>query len=166
MKLIGMLFIVVSAGSVGIGMAVSLKKNVQLMRQMLRILQILRNEIAFCGTPLPQAFALAAASCDGVLSMLFADTAKKMDRNPWMTAAEAMKQVEFSQQNSQLLSICVELAEGLGQYDLNSQLCAVSSAKERTEALLNYAEQERSVKSKLYETLGICAGLSMAILLI
>ena len=65
MKLVGMIFIVVSAGSVGFRIAVLLKRRCMLVRQFLRALQLLRSEISFCGTPLPQAFALMAANWPG-----------------------------------------------------------------------------------------------------
>lgn len=161
-----MTFIVLSAGSVGFGMACSVKKKIGILRQMVRALQLLRNEIAFCGTPLPQAFALMAASCEGLLGQQFEAIAKTMDKHPWMTAAEAMRQSKSVIQDLTVESLLNELTEGLGKYDLEAQLQAISFAKNRTDTLLLQAEQEQNSKSKLYETLGICAGLSIAILLI
>ena len=93
MKLIGMLFIVVSAGSVGFRIAFLLKKRCSLVRQFLQALQVLRNEITFCATPLPQAFALMAVSSDGTLGRLFSDVAKDMDRRRWATPQAAMDEM-------------------------------------------------------------------------
>ena len=166
MKMIGMVFIIFAVSSVGFTMSASIKKEKSLLMQMQRALQILRNEIAFCGTPLPQTFALMAASCSGNLERVFSDTAKLMDRHRWMSPAAAMEQTLSGRQETALSDVLRELAAGLGNYDLQAQITSIRMADERIAALLQQTEQEVRAKGKIYETLGICGGLSVAILLI
>ena len=166
MKLAGIVFIVTSAGSVGFRIAASLRKRCIMLRQLLQALQLLRNEIAFCGTPLPQAFALMAASCNGVLEKIFTAVAKEMDKQHWVTPLAAMEHGVHEGKEVLVEPILLELAAKLGKYDLDAQLQAIETARHRTEELLFQMEQERSNKSRTYETLGVCAGLAVAILLI
>ena len=166
MKWIGMIFIVVAASSVGFGMSLSIRKDRSLLLQMQHALQILRNEIAFCGTPLPQAFALMAANCNGYLECVFSDTAKQMDKHRWMTPSAVMNQVLSGYQETVVSELLINLAAGLGNYDLQAQLGAICTADERAAQVLHRTEQEGKVKAKIYETLGVCGGLSVAILLI
>lgn len=170
MKLVGMVFIMVSAGSVGIRIAVSLRKRCALLRQLLTAVQILQNEISFCGTPLPQAFALAAVSAEGVVERLCSAVAKEMDQRRWITPQAAMERAWKAEpdlaQELVLHEVLLTLAAGLGKYDRDSQIQTLERTKSRLEELLRTAEQERSIRSRTYETLGICAGLAMAILLI
>ena len=166
MKLVGMIFIVASAGSVGFRIAVLLKRRCMLVRQFLRALQLLRNEISFCGTPLPQAFALMAASCDGQLARLFSDVAKDMDRRRWVTPQAAMEKALEETPEELLKPILIDLTKRLGKYDLDAQMQGIDTAYREAELLLQTLEQERSLKSRTYETLGICAGLAAVILLL
>lgn len=165
MKFIGIVLIVVSAGSVGFRMAISLKQQTREYTQLLQSLQLMRNEIAFCGTPLPQTFAVLAASCQGRTGQFYEAVAKTMDKYPWMTPVEAVQQQQKLLHGGFPVTVFSELAVGLGKYDLDSQLQAIAAAKDRVKLVLEQLEQERRGKTKLYETLGICAGLSLAILL-
>lgn len=170
MRIAGVIFIVVSAGSMGFRVALSLRRRCALLRQLMAALQLLRNEIAVCGTPLPQAFALMAASSDGLLERLFSRIAKDMDKRRWLTPLAAMQQalrdLPELPRDDRISMILLELAGKLGKYDLDSQLHGIDLAQAQLEEERLTAERERSVKGKTYETLGICAGLAMAILLL
>ena len=166
MKLIGILFIVFSVGSVGFGIASSLKKHCVLLRKLLSALQILKSEIAFSATPLPQAFALVAASSDGMTARVFSAAAKDMDRRRWLTPQAALDKAMEQECPDRELRDALSLGAGLGKYDRDEQVQTMERTRLRMEELLRHAEQERSIRSKTYETLGICAGLALAIILI
>lgn len=170
MRVAGIVFIVLSAGSMGFRMAFYLKRRCRLLEQLMAALQVLKSEIAFCGTPLPQAFALMAAATEGVPAALFSQIAKEMDKRRWLTPLAAMQQAlrqtpELPQGDKASL-ILLELSGSLGKYDAESQLHGIDRAMARLEEERGRAERERSVKSRTYETLGVCAGLAMAILLL
>ena len=166
MKLIGVALIVASAGWVGIGMSVSLKKRMELYQTAMQALQLLKNEIAFCGTALPQAFGLLAASCEGMLALVFSSAGRRMDRCPWISPAEAMRQAVSCLEDHQLKNIFLRLGQGLGNYGLDAQIQAIHAARDQIARLLETLDATRKEKSKVYETMGICVGLSVAILLI
>lgn len=169
-KVAGVIFIVASAGSMGVRVALSLRRRCALLRQLMAALQLLKNELSFCGTPLPQAFALMAAACEGPLERLFSKIAKDMDKRRWLTPLAAMQQalqeVPELPQGDRIGLILLELAGKLGKYDLDSQRQALELALNQLEEERQKAEREQSVKGKTYETLGICAGLAAAILLL
>lgn len=166
MRFAGVAFIVISAGSVGFQMAALLRKKCDLLNQILKALQLLRNEIAVCGTPLPQAFALLAASCNGALESLFGSTAREMDKNRWTTPHDAVSNALEPLREPLLGEIFLPLAKNLGKYDLDAQLQGIETAKLQAEQRLQEMEQERKIKSRTYQTLGVCTGLAVAILLI
>lgn len=166
MKLAGILFIVGSAGFVGLRIARSLRNRCRMLRQLLQALGVMRSEIAFCGTALPQVFALMAVGCDGSLERIFSETAKRMDKQRWMTPLQAMEQALADEKTCFLFPMLKDLARQLGKYDLEAQISAVDGTKARAETMLQQLEQEQSRKSGTYETLGICAGIAVAILLI
>ncbi len=168
MKLVGMIFILAASGSVGIRMAAAMRRRCGLFRQFLAALHVLQNEITFCATPLPQAYALAAVSSEGVVARLFSHMAKEMDRRRWLTPQAALAAAWSMEpaltQEEALHTVLQSMASGLGKYDRDSQSQTLEMTKKRLEALLYEAEQERHARSKTYETLGICTGLAMAIL--
>lgn len=170
MKLIGVVFIVLSAGSVGIRISASLRKRCRLIRQLLSALQVMYSEIGCCSTPLPQTFALMAVAVDGTAERLFSSVAKAMDKNRWLPPVHAMEQALHDEtelgEDQELSESLLSLASGLGKYDKDSQMQIMDRTKERLEQLLLAAEKECSMRSKTYEVLGICAGISVAILLI
>lgn len=169
MKYAGMMFVLVSAASVGLRMSAFLRGRCRLIRQLLTSLQILRNEIWVCGTPLPQAFALIAVSASGAVERLWAYLAREMDKRRWVTPMNAMdqglKHDSVWQQEEQICDILCQCAAGLGKYDRTNQLQVIDQAVNALSELLKQTEQEHNVRGKTYRTLGICAGLSMVILL-
>lgn len=169
MKYAGMIFVVVSAASVGLQMSTYLRGRCRLIQQILTSLQILRNEISVCGTPLPQAFALIAVSANGAVERLCAYIAREMDKNRWMTPLNAMEQGFINdpawKQEQRICDILCQCASGLGKYDRASQLQVIDQAVDALSTLLMQTEQEHNIRGKTYRILGICAGLSMVILL-
>lgn len=170
MKLAGIIFIILSTGSVGLRIASALRNRCRLLRQLFSSLQVMYNEIGCCGTPLPQTFALMAVSSDGVVSRVFSAVAKAMDKQRWLTPRSAMEEALKAEpilgQDRDVAELLLSLAAGLGRYDRESQLQTLDKSKRDLEALLQSADRECSVRSKTYEVLGICAGISVAILLI
>lgn len=166
MKLMGMIFLVFACGSAGFRIAASLREKCSLYAMLLRQLAMMRQEICFYATPLAQVFALLAASGSGTLERVWKETARQMNTNPWMQPRYAMEQALASEQETDLAQILLPLCTQLGKYDADAQKKAIMAAEEQTKALLTSMEQERSVKSKTYQTLGICAGLAAAVLLI
>ncbi len=170
MRLVGIIAIVLSAGSVGFRIAGSLRRRCNMLRQLLTAFGVLKNEIAFCGTPLPQAFALMAVTVQDGPERVFSAIARQMEHRRWLTPHSAMEQALRDEselgQDEEVARLLLDLAAGLGKYDRDSQLQTLDRVTGELQSLLQTAEQERSIRSRTYKTLGICAGLAVAILLI
>jgi len=166
MKLAGLVFIMVSAISVGARVASSLKKRCMDIRQLLHALQVFKNELMFSSVPLPRAFSVLAASVDGHFSTLFSVMSQKMEANRWMTPKTAMEKSLAEIQGEVPEEILLELAGKIGKYDLSAQIIGIEQAMEQAAQLLKTMEEERSIKSKTYKTLSICAGVATVILLL
>ena len=59
-----------------------------------------------------------------------------------------------------------DLGSGLGRFDMESQLCGIDCAITRLEQIQRDAETEKRMRGRTYRTLGICAGLALAIVLV
>ena len=164
MKLAGMVFIVLSAGSVGVRIGLLLKRRCRYLRLMLHALGVLENEIAFGATPLPQAFLAVSNASEGEMKQIFLSMSKQMEQCCWISPKMAMEKALSGNEDPSNI-VLTHLAEQLGKYDLQTQLNALQTAKTQAEQIKQELERERSIKSGTYETLSICAGLAAAILL-
>ena len=62
--------------------------------------------------------------------------------------------------------ILLELAPGLGQYDVQCQLYSLDLAAGQAQALIERCQSEQKGRVRSYYTLGVCAGLALAIMLL
>lgn len=166
MRLIGVVFIVFSAGSVGVRIGFSLRQRCVFLQQLIKAFKLLENEIAFGSTPLPKAFALIGHASDGVVRRIFVGVSERMEKSRWMSPRKAMELTLETVDDKSTDQILLDLSEKIGRYDLNAQIDGLKCAQVQTQSLLEELERERSVKSRTYKTLSLCAGLAVAILLI
>lgn len=170
MKLIGVLFVVLSAASVGFRFSYAVKQRCDLIGQLQVALRLLKSEISNHGTPLPEAFAVLAAATRGNVALYFSTAAKQMDQKRWMTPADSLVMAEDHLRelpaNDPVRRILKELANGLGRLSWDNQLHSIDCAMVRLEEMRRIAEQDRTIRCRTYRTLGLCAGLALAILLI
>lgn len=166
MKLAGMFFILFSAVSVGVRIAVGLKDRCRYLARFLGALQVFQNEIEFRYTPLPKAFLIMSRSAEGEAKGILEDVSLQMEQYRWITPRSAMEQALKKRPEDMVGTILLELSDKIGKYDIDAQIREIERAKEQTRQLLSIIEEERKIKSKTYKTLTLCAGLAAAILLI
>ena len=166
MKILGISFITLSSAVVGFQMAAMLRKRCALMRELDDLLQLLEQEIGTCGTLLPHAFALLSAATDGIWETVFSGIAKEMDKNRWATPHEAAQIVLNQVHDRDISEIMLPMMKKMGKYNIEAQTQGIESARLQLRMLLQELEQEQKMKSKTFQTLGICTGLAVAILLI
>lgn len=170
MKIAGVVFIVLSALSVSMQISFGMKKRCGELRKFLMAVTLLKNEISVCKTPLPQAFALMAAAADGAAERLFSYIACELNKRRWVTVTTAMEQgIQLNPmlaKEGDLCDILRFMAVGIGKYDKSSQMVTLDRTITALETMIDQAEKERGLKNKTYEALGLCAGLSLAILLL
>lgn len=170
MKLLGVLFVVISASSVGWSLAMSVRRRCQVLGQLLSALRYMKSELSFHSTPLPQTFSALSDGAEGSVKAYFSLIASEMKEKCWLTPMTAMElasgQLTELPPADPARQVLRELGSGLGKFDLDSQLQEIDTALWRLDELRKHADAERTLRCKTYQTLGICAGLALAILLI
>lgn len=166
MKAAGILFILLSAASVGLRISAALKKRCKDVSRFLSSLSVLEYEISFLRTPLPQAFEKASQIAVGDLQSVYRSVSQQMKNSRWLSPRSAVENSLNEFPNELFGEILLELSDMIGKYDLQAQLNGIETAKLQTSELLSGLEQERSLRSKTYKTLSICAGLALVILLL
>lgn len=170
MKIVGILFVMLSSLSVGLRYAHMVQQRCTTIGQIILALRLLKSELSTHGTPLPEAFGLLAAATFGSAAAYFSSAAKEMNRNRWISPKESLQMAEAHLKEFTIkdpaIQILRDLSSGIGKFDMDSQLNALENAISRFELLRHSAEQERSVRCRTYRTLGLCTGIALAILLI
>ena len=170
LKWIGMVFVICAAAYGGISLAADLRKRSGLLRNLEQSLQILKGELRFCGTALPQAFAVTGAGSDADVRKLWLLMAEEMKNHRWLPAADCMrrslKQLPSVSANKQASEVLVKMCAGLGSYDLDYQILCIEQAADRLCSFVQEAEREQKGKCKMYRALGFSMGLAIVILLI
>ena len=62
--------------------------------------------------------------------------------------------------------LLVQLGQTLGRFDLSGQLQGIRAVQKRCEETLEMIRKNRDERLRSYQTLGVCAGAALAIILV
>lgn len=166
LRAIGMALVVAGASGTGFLMAWSVRRAAAVLEQLLSAMELMRNEIACRQTPLPVLMRHLQGAISGSAADFFGRTASELERRQAGSVSsvfrrQASNTPAFSPGVRQVL---LQLGAGLGQYDAASQLRSVELAEARLRSQLEILRSQQQGRVKSYCTLGVCAGLALAIL--
>lgn len=170
LKLLGTVFVVAASAFVGFGFAANVRSQAQQLEALLGAMDYMKSEISCRLTPLPELFYLLSRSGGKAVGAFFGRCAALLTQNPGASLQgvflEAMKQtpqLAFSKQTRQTL---LELALQLGKFDAAGTAGALDLASARLRHELQILDAHRRERCRSYETLGICTGLALAVILL
>lgn len=170
MKLVGVLFVVISAASVGFRFSYAVRQRCSLLGQLILALRLLKNELSSHGTPVPEAFGFVAAVTKGSAADYFSAAAKQMNQKRWMMPEKALElaadKLKELSADDPVRTVLRDFASCIGRFELESQLNGIENVAARLEELRRLSEQEKTLRCRTYRALGLCTGLALAILLV
>ena len=167
LKLIGVIFVVLGSTGAGVTMAWGARRTLETARQLRVALERMKNEIACHRTALPELMELLSRET-GPLSALFGGMAEQLRlRQEASVYAIVRKSLAAAPAlPGEVGRILLDLAPGLGQYDVHCQLYSLDLAAGQAQALIERCQSEQKGRVRSYYTLGVCAGLALAIMLL
>jgi len=167
-RMIGFVLIVSGASCAGIRQAAYVRRSYLLYEDFRMALVWLKNEIQTALTPLEQAFGLVSGLISNPLGSLFAILSSRIKTDPSCSTVRVAAQFFTSRPEipAELQDVVYDLLRMLGRQDTAAQVNALELALSRTEALRKRLEQEKTERCRSYRTLGVCAGLALAVILI
>lgn len=152
----------------GAAVAAAYKKEAEDLHQLQRILEWMQCSLQCKGCTFAQLFRDASSRCDGAMGQIFADTASQLRLN---AATDVGICLEKAIANSYPLPaktrrLLLLLSRSVGELDLEGQLRQLRSVQTECGQILQehcYGLKERQ---RCCQTVGICVGLGIAILLI
>ncbi len=169
LKILGVLLVVGSAGTLGVLAAASLQRRVSALRAVIGALELAERELSFRLTPIPELFAALERRALPPAGACFGRCLEELDRlgeeslgTLWKEAVEETLP-DLSPRDRETLAA---LGEVLGRYDGAGQREALSLTRAELTRALKGAEADRDSRGRMYTALGLTAGAFCAVLLL
>lgn len=151
-----------------IGMNISKKfsKRVNELKEFQQALHIFEEKIKFTYEPIPEVFnEIATKSCEKVANV-FNDAADNMKLiSAGVAWEDALDNAKLNLTKDDI-STLKGLGKMLGITDLEGQVSEIQLTEKFIDTKIKEAEYERNKNEKLFKTLGVTAGLTLAIVLV
>lgn len=171
MKIIGSLLVIGSSTAMGFYISINLKDRIKDMKELKKNIVILRGDIRYGNTPLPEAINSIACRQEGNFAKFFkyiSDELVKLDGvrfyDIWKAAVkEKLKDTSINSKDKEYLS---KLGENLGYLDKDMQINIIDLYIEQLESEITEALKVIKEKAHLYNTLGVMAGIFVTIVML
>ncbi len=163
--------VLVLAGGTGAGwyLAAREKRRIDRLREWEQILLLLYGEIEYAGSDLPESIGVLKRHSH-FFSLFFECIEEELRRS----AGQTMEQIwsgawqqfygTMSTWQDGDVALIQELGGHLGRSDRKTQLQTLQLFRQRTQTVLQQAQEEYKNKSKIYRTLGVAAGVFLSVL--
>lgn len=167
-KWIGSIMIVAACGGTGFSIASNVRKEEAMLRQMRYSMEYMKSELQYRLTPLSQLCRQTAKRSNGIIRKLFLTLAATLEQQRFPEASDCMHSTidSIPELPGSIRIVCAELGKSLGALDLNGQLQGLEHACEICLHRQKKLETHQQQRLHCYQTLGVCAGAALAILLI
>ena len=167
-KVIGAILVIVGCGGFGFLIANGCKREERYLRELYGALEFMAAELKYRLSPLSELINRAAEHTSGTLWQLFSvldeELAGQIAPNAEACMREALaKTPSIPPLTGKMLRL---LGKSLGKFDLSGQLAGIDLVREGCKENLERISTDRQERLRSYRTLGICAGIAIAILLI
>ena len=170
LKTIGMILILMASGTVGFGMARTVRRQQVQTVVLIDALLRLRHELQYRLTPLPDAFAVLGEMPNREVAAFFSAMSARLQSGRTCTVGyacrQALRRTEGLCIPAGVRTTLMSLFDTLGKYDLDGNLQALDLALGRLREEARQLQGSAAARCKTYVTLGVCTGLAVAVILI
>jgi len=167
-KGIGAILIVSGCSGVGFSIALNSRREVRLLKELIRAITYMENALQYNLCPLPELCRQAANAVSGTVQEVFTNLSRELD---WQIAPDAYSCMCEALSKSHTLPprlkpYFLRLGRSLGQFDIPGQIRELEGIQTSCEQELHILSTNQSSRLRSYQTLGICIGIVLAILFI
>ena len=170
MKIVGGILMLCLFSSMGMYASGQLDRRIRQLKSLEKAILSMKRELDYRASPLAETFLYTACRTEYPWNLFFEEAGKGlMERNDHfggpdeVFSREAAKVRPFHPWDRDL-EVLTGLGKHLGDMDKKMQLMHLSIAEEEICGLLQEAKEEKRIKGKLYQTLGICMGILSVIM--
>lgn len=165
-KIILLISIVITSTILGILFSKKYSNREKELKEMKSALNMFATKIKFTYEPIPNVFLEIANKIQGNVGQIFARASNRMKEE---SAGDAWENAFIDVPNNlskEDVTILANLGRLLGQTDIEGQISEIEVVTQFLDTQLENAKQEKIKNEKMYRTLGIVGGLTIAIILI
>ncbi len=165
-KIFLLTLIIVASSYIGILFSKKYANREKEIKQMKTGLNMFATKIKYTYEPIPSLFMEISNKIGGNIGNMFSLAATRMKED---TAGEAWEKALDEVDNNltkEDITILKNLSKLLGETDIEGQISQIEVVNEFLTSQLKNANEERRKNEKMYRTLGIVTGLTIAIILI
>lgn len=167
-KWIGAFFVILGCGGFGFLVAAASKREEKHLRELLETIGFMISELQYKMTPLPELMHRAGAYTSGELKQVLTAIGDELSNQVAPNAESCVRSALERCQGLPVLTgnILRFMGRSLGKFDLIGQIDGLNLVKEACKENLQKLSKDRKERLRSYRTLGVCAGVALAILLI
>ena len=167
MRWIGAILIVVGCGGFGLMIANAHRKETTSLKKLIAALDYMECELQYRMCALPDLCRQTASECEGALRQVFVSLTQELEDQISPDVHQCMQSVlaktkDLPTQTTQMLEL---LGNNLGRFELTGQLRGLETVRQECRLKLNRLMNNSDVRLRSYQTLGLCAGAALVILL-
>lgn len=167
-KIYGAIFVILACSGFGFSLAAAYLKEVRALRNLIKAVNYMKSELQYRYTALPELCAHAAQVTDGCVRKFFSLLAEELESQICPNTGQCVLNVLARQQDlpSPAKEIVTDLGKSLGVFGLSGQLDGLLQIQAACEDKLAGLTKHQDIRVRSYQTLGVCAGAALAILLV
>ena len=168
LKLIGAGLIITACGGFGMGMAVQYRREISSLKQFMDAVQWMRRELEYHLTPVPELCRGAAEQSSGQLRRFWIQTAVELESQiaPDVSTCMGAAIHKVGSLPKYTAAAVEQLRRNFGSFDLEVQQDELACIVEHCNNVLTELEENKTQRLRNYQTLWLCAGAALAILLV
>ncbi|MDU4960413.1 MAG: stage III sporulation protein AB [Sporomusaceae bacterium] len=170
LKLVGSILLIAAGGLLGFTLAARCQSRPQQIRQLINGIAALRAHIRYASMPLAEAFIASSTGLSGAIAGLFAAVGSSLSRESGLTPQAAIaRELACGGQltlNKPEQEAIILFGANLGKMNREEQERHCDMLLEQLEAIEQDALGIRDRNAAMYRYLGVCGGMTVAILLI
>ncbi len=171
MKIIGCILVIGSSSGIGFFFSNEMRCRIEDLRELKKLISLLRGDIRYANTPLPEAISTITRRHSGSFDAFFHTVSSKLKELSGNTFAQIWKDAVQKELNNTALSKkdklhMIQFGESLGYLDKDMQMNTLDQFLSLLEEEIR--DSTKSIKERAYlcNTLGIMAGIFITIIMI
>lgn len=167
-KIIGAGLVMAGSGAVGISMAATHRTEIKNLKLLISALDYMACELRYHLTPLPELLHQAGTESIGMIRNVLLAFSSELERQVTPDVRGCMDAVlsTFERLPPVTKNCLNQLGSLLGRFDIDGQLINLDAARTTCRTALEELEDNKDARIRSYQTLSLCAGAALAIIMI
>lgn len=171
LKIVGCVFVIASTAGMGFYFTCILKSRLEELKELKKIVVLLRGNIRYANTPLPEALQSLSFRHHGCFQLFLQWVSEQMEQMEGVTIADIWRQgvdmkLKGCSLNKKDREALIGFGANLGYLDKDMQLGTIDLYIATLEAEIEEASKTVREKTYLYNSLGLMAGIFITIILL